>query len=52
MAKKKKRKLKINITAMESGIRNYMRNHPLWGEEYRREEAIEELFKPKPRRFR
>ena len=48
----KEKEKKINIAAIESGIRNYMRNHPILGEQYRREESLKELFGPKDRKFR
>lgn len=42
--KKKIRKKNINILTMNIGIDKYMRNHPLFGENYRREQNIKRLF--------
>lgn len=46
--KKPFNKKQYNISAMEIGIRKYMREHPLYGEEFKRQEGISKLLK-KPR---
>lgn len=52
MTKKKPLKKKINIAAMEASIRRYMLNHPIFGNEYRKEENIKKFFEMKPRKTR
>jgi len=41
-----------NLEVMDIGIKKFMRNNPISGENYRKEEAIKELFERPPRQFR
>lgn len=51
--RKKKRIKKINLFALQVGIDKWMRNHPLYGEQYTRDENIKELFRrSKERKYR
>jgi len=46
------RKKQVNVDTLSIGCRKYMREHPLYGPSFRREENIAKLFKRGPRRFR
>jgi len=37
---------------MENNIKKYMREHPIYGEEYKREERLNEMIEGKPRIFK
>lgn len=45
------RKKQINITTMEIGIRKYMRQHPLFGTDFKSQERITKILK-EPKRYR
>ncbi len=52
-AKKRKfRKKEINLMSMEVGIRKHMREHPLYGDEFKRQESINKLFESKKRLYK
>lgn len=51
----KKRKLRektVNVFTISHGADKFMRNHPLYGEQYRKNEGFKKLFDPKQRLFR
>ena len=50
--KRPMRKKQINLLSMEISNRKYMRNHSLYGDEFRRQERIANLFKRSPRQYR
>jgi len=50
--KRKLIKRRINLVVMENNIKKYMREHPIYGEEYKREERLNEMIEGKPRIFK
>ena len=49
---KEKRRKRTNVLAIEVGINKHMRNHPIHGDEYRKQEGFKKLFGPKQRKHR
>ncbi len=50
--KKSLRKKEVNLTTLEIGVRKYMQERPLYGDDFKRNERISNIFKKGQRRFR